>query len=62
MLHILSFHIISPQSDVEFDYMPRVLYSSVVGFLIYVIICTHPDLAYIVNIAKRYLINHGEGH
>ena len=35
--------------------MYRVPYSSVVGSLIYAIVCSRPNLAYVVNAVSRYM-------
>jgi hypothetical protein len=35
-----------PSTDAEIEYMSRVPYSSVVGSLMYVMVCSHPDLSY----------------
>ena len=44
-----------PQSNEEFDYMSRVSYSSVVGSLMYAMVCSRPDLAYAVSVVSRYM-------
>ena len=44
-----------PQSDEEVDYMFIRPYSSVVGSLMYVIVCLLPDLAYTVSAVNRYM-------
>ena len=48
-----------PQSDEEVDYMSRVPYSSVVGSLMYDMVCSCPDLAYAIN---RYMAKLGKEH
>ena len=47
------------QLDEEVDYMSRVPYSSVVGSLMYAMVCSCPDLAYAVN---RYMEKLGKEH
>ena len=54
----LSF-VLCPQSDEEVNYMSRVPYSSVVGSLMYAMVCSCPDLAYAVN---KYMKKHGKEH
>ena len=49
-------------SDEEVDYMSRVSYSSVVGFLMYVMVCMCPDLAYVVSAVSRYMAKPGKEH
>jgi hypothetical protein len=47
----------SPNTDSEFEYMPKVPYSSVVGSLMYAMICSHLDLSYAMNLVSRYMAN-----
>ena len=44
-----------PQSDEEVDYMSRVPYSSVVGSLMYVMVCSSPDLANAFSAISRFM-------
>ncbi|PHT64097.1 hypothetical protein T459_31970 [Capsicum annuum] len=46
---------LSPKTDNERDYMSRVLYSSAVGSLMYVMVCSRPDLSYVVSAVCRYM-------
>ncbi|KAG8503607.1 hypothetical protein CXB51_001802 [Gossypium anomalum] len=48
---------LSPQSDDEIEYMSHVPYSSVVGSLMYAIVCSRPDLSYAVSAVSRYMAN-----
>ncbi|XP_038885932.1 secreted RxLR effector protein 161-like [Benincasa hispida] len=50
----LSF-VLSPQSEAEKEYMSRVPYASAVGSLRYVMVCTRPDLAYVVSVVSRFM-------
>ncbi|KAA3477632.1 Retrovirus-related Pol polyprotein from transposon TNT 1-94 [Gossypium australe] len=43
---------LSPQSDDEINYMSCVPYLSVVGSLMYIIVCSRPDLSYAVSFGK----------
>ena len=47
--HFRLSYALCPQSDEEVDHMFRVPYSSDVGSLMYVMVCSHPDLAYVVS-------------
>ena len=49
-------------NDLEKDAMKTIPYASVVGSLMYVQVCTRPDIAFIVNILGRYLLNPGHDH
>ena len=42
--------------------MSKVSYASVVGSLMYVIICTRPDIAQAVKVVSRYMSNPGKEH
>ena len=46
-----------PNSQEEEDEMSRVPYSNAVGSLMYVIVCTKPDLAYAVSTVNRLMSN-----
>ena len=50
------------QSPEEKDEMPRVSYASVVGSLMYVMVCIRPDLPYAVSIVSRFISNSGKQH
>ncbi|KAG8477716.1 hypothetical protein CXB51_027660 [Gossypium anomalum] len=50
---------LSPQSDDEIEYMSHVSYSSIVGSLMYVMVCSRPDLSYAVSAVSRYMANPG---
>lgn len=42
--------------------MAKVPYSSAVGSLMYVMVCTRPDLAYSVSVVSRYMVNPNRDH
>ena len=42
--------------------MSRVAYSSVVGSLMYVMVCLLPDLAYAVSVVIRYMVKPSKEH
>ncbi|KAH9779930.1 Integrase catalytic domain-containing protein [Citrus sinensis] len=45
------------KSQEERDYMARVPYASAVGSLMYVMVCTRPDISQAVNMVSRYMHN-----
>jgi hypothetical protein len=47
----------SLSTDSEFEYMSKVPYSSVVGSLMYVMVCSRPDLYYAMSLISRYIAN-----
>ncbi|KAH9718108.1 hypothetical protein KPL71_022089 [Citrus sinensis] len=49
-----------PRSQEERDYMARVPYASAVGSLMYVMVCTRPNISQAVNIVSRYMHNPGK--
>lgn len=49
-------------TDKERDYMKKVSYSSVVGNLIYIMVCTSLDLVYIVSVVIRFTTNLIQAH
>ncbi|KAL1198052.1 Retrovirus-related Pol polyprotein from transposon TNT 1-94 [Cardamine amara subsp. amara] len=51
-----------PQSEDEKKYMSRVLYASVVGSLMYAMVCTRPDLAHAVSVVSRFMGQPGKEH
>ncbi|KAI3780212.1 hypothetical protein L2E82_10183 [Cichorium intybus] len=53
---------LSPTTETDMEYMARVPYSSAVGSLMYAMICTRPDLAYVVSMVSRYMANPGREH
>jgi hypothetical protein len=52
----------SPSTDSEFEYMSKVPYSSVVGSLMYAMVCSRPDLSYAMSLVSRYMANPSKEH
>ncbi|GKC40643.1 retrovirus-related pol polyprotein from transposon TNT 1-94 [Tanacetum coccineum] len=48
--------------DCDVERMSKVSYAYVVGSLLYLMVCTRPDIAYTVSIVSRYLANPGKNH
>ena len=46
---------LNPSTQDDVAYMARVTYSSAVGYLMYAMICTRPDLSYAVSMVSRYM-------
>ncbi|CAL9023449.1 unnamed protein product [Prunus brigantina] len=42
--------------------MAQIPYASVVGSLMYAMVCTRPDISQAVSIVGRYMHNPGKGH
>ena len=51
-----------PLTTEDMQYMSKVPYSSVVGFLIYDMVCTRPDLAYAAILISRFMSNPDKEH
>nr|GEU35870.1 hypothetical protein [Tanacetum cinerariifolium] len=63
---ILGMEIIRDQSHkilrVSQSGMSKVPYANVVGSLMYMMVCTRPNIAYAVSVVSRYLANPGKNH
>jgi hypothetical protein len=53
---------ICPKTQEEIEYMSRVPYSSAVGILMYVMVCTRPDIPHLVGVVSRYMNNLSKEH
>nr|GEW47634.1 retrotransposon protein, putative, Ty1-copia subclass [Tanacetum cinerariifolium] len=51
-----------PVKDCDVERMSKVPYANAVGSLMYLMVCTRPDIAYDVSIVSRYLANPGKSH
>jgi hypothetical protein len=51
-----------PKTQEEIEYMSRVPYSSTIGSLMYVMVCTRPNIAHAVGVVSRYMNNPGKEH
>ena len=51
-----------PKNEEEIENMSKVPYASVVGCLMYAMVCTRPDLAHAVSTISRYMANPGREH
>jgi hypothetical protein len=51
-----------PKTQEEIEYMSRVSYSTVVGSLVYVMVCTRPDIPHVVVVVSRCMNNPGKEH
>ena len=51
-----------PSSDEDVEYMSKVPYSSAVGSLMYVMVCSRPDLSYAMSLVSKYMSNPGKEH
>ena len=51
-----------PDTKEDMKYMSHVPYANAIGSLMYAMICTRPDLAYVVSMVSRYMHNPGKKH
>jgi hypothetical protein len=51
-----------PAKDEDLKYMSKVPYYSVVGSLIYAMVCSRPDLSYAMSLVSIYMTNPGRTH
>ena len=52
----------SPKTPEDIVEMAKVPYVSAIGSLIYTILCTRPDIAYVVSVTSRFQSNPGMEH
>ncbi|GJW65124.1 hypothetical protein Tco_0117008 [Tanacetum coccineum] len=48
--------------DCDVERMSKVPYANAVGSLMYLMVCTRPDITYAVSVVSRYLVNPGKNH
>jgi len=63
----LAFHFklkttMSPTTVEKHEYMTHVLYISVIGSLMYAMLCTRPDLSQAISMISRYMHDPDMGH
>ncbi|GJZ38416.1 retrovirus-related pol polyprotein from transposon TNT 1-94 [Tanacetum coccineum] len=51
-----------PIMDCDVERISKVPYANAVGSLMYLMVCTRPDIAYAVSVVSRYLANPGKNH
>ena len=51
-----------PKNEEEKEEMSKVPYSSAVGSLMYLMICTRPNIVYAIGVMSRFLLNPGKKH
>ncbi|XP_071728192.1 secreted RxLR effector protein 161-like [Rutidosis leptorrhynchoides] len=53
---------LSPETEEEVEQMSHVPYASAVGSIMYVMVCTRPDIAQAVSVVSRYIDRLGKVH
>ena len=51
-----------PTTPEEREHMSRILYTSIVGSIMYAMTCMRPDVAYSLEVVSRYQSDHRENH
>ena len=51
-----------PSTEKEKGEMSVISYLSIVGSLMYAMVCTPPDISHVVVVVSRFLANHGKAH
>ena len=51
-----------PSSESERREMSSIPYANIVGSIMYIMICTRPNVAHAISVASRYMSNHGKEH
>ena len=51
-----------PKTDVEVHNMQNVPYASAVGSIMYVMMCTRPDVSYVLSVTSKFQANPGESY
>jgi len=53
---------LSTKIDKEKEYPTKVSYASIVGILMYTMVCTRPNIAQVVEVVSKYMNNPRKGH
>uniref|UniRef100_A0A5B7BER2 Reverse transcriptase Ty1/copia-type domain-containing protein n=1 Tax=Davidia involucrata TaxID=16924 RepID=A0A5B7BER2_DAVIN len=53
---------LSPQTEEEVEYMSRVPYASVVGSIMYAMVCARPNISQAISVVRRYMDKPGKVH
>lgn len=51
-----------PVTAEDKKFMDQISYASIVGSVMYLMICTHPDVAYSISMTSRFMSNPGRDH
>lgn len=52
----------SPKTQDEREHMNKIPYASAIGSIMYVMLCTRPDISYALSITSRYQSDPGDAH
>ena len=51
-----------PHNDIKRDRMKAIPYSSIMGILMYVQVCTSPNITFVIGVLGRHLSDLGQSH
>ncbi|XP_052874526.1 secreted RxLR effector protein 161-like [Gossypium arboreum] len=51
-----------PSTPQEREHMSKIPYASAIGFIMYAMLRTRPDVSYALSMTSRYQVDPGEGH
>ena len=51
-----------PRTHEEREHIDRISYNSMIGSIMYVMLCTRPSISHALSITSRYQANHDEKH
>ena len=51
-----------PKTQEEVDKLSNIMYSLVIGSLMYAMICTQPDISHAISVVNKYMSNLGMEH
>ena len=51
-----------PKTQEERERMSKIPYASVIGFIMYAMLCTRPDVSYALSVTSRFQSTYGEDH
>ena len=51
-----------PSTNEEIEEMPKIPYVTALGCLMYIMVCTRPDIAQAVGVVSKFMANPGKEH
>ena len=60
--HFKLSHLQAPKTKEDISYMEKVPYTNLVGSIMYIMVCTRPDLCQAVSVVSRFMGNPGIEH
>ena len=51
-----------PKDDKDWEELGKIPYASIIGSVMYTMLCTRPDLAQAISVTSRFMSDHGREH